>query len=58
MVRNVNVNKSTMIFQIKIVKLAIKYPRLIKSSLLLNFLITYFKDDIEGTHKEYTSKFK
>ena len=46
MVRNFNVNKSMITFKINIVKPATKYPRLIKSSILLNFLKTYFKDDL------------
>ena len=58
MVRNFNVNKSIIIFKINIVKPAIKYPRLIKSFILLNFQKTYFKDDLEETYKEFTSAIK
>ena len=36
--------KSTMIVKINIVKLVNKYPKLMKSPLLLNILKTYFKD--------------
>ena len=46
MVRNFNGNKSMITFKINFVKPATKYPRLIKSFILLNFLETYFKDDL------------
>ena len=48
--------KSTMIVKINIVKLVNKYPKLMKSPLLLNILKTYFK----GIKEKYknAAKFK
>ena len=44
MVEQFKINKTTMIFKINIVDLLDKYPKLMKSSMTLNFLKTDFKD--------------
>lgn len=38
------VHKTTMIFKINLIKLIDKHPKLMKSSVTLGFLKTYFKD--------------
>ena len=45
------INRSTVIFKINIVKLVDKYPKMLTSSLKLNFLKGYYKD-IESICKE------
>lgn len=57
MIINFNVNKSTLIFKMNMVKLVKKYTKLKKSSLPLNFFKTYFKD-IKKLCKEKAEKFK
>ena len=54
MIRIFSVTKSSVIYKIK---LANKYPRLMKSSLLLSFLKTYFKD-IKEICKENVTEFQ
>ena len=57
MVRNFNVNKSTLIFKMNIVKLVNKYTKLKKSFFSLNILKTYYKN-IKKICKEKAEKFK
>ena len=44
MAKKISVSKSTIIFKINVLKLFDKYPRLINSSVNLNFLKTYLKE--------------
>ena len=44
LVEQFGINKRTMIFNINIVKLADKYPKILTSSVTLNFLKSYHKD--------------
>ena len=44
LVKQFGINKSTIIFKINIVKLADKYPKMLTSSVTLNFLKSYHKD--------------
>ena len=55
MIKEFKVNKSTMIFKTNFQ--VNKYPKLIKSSMTLNFLKTYFKD-VKEICAENSSKFK
>ena len=43
MIKKLIFNKSTIIFKINLLKLIDKYPRLMKSSVNLNFLKRYLK---------------
>lgn len=51
------VHKTTMIFKINLVKLIDKHPKLMKSSVTLGFLKTYFKD-IKEIRGENLKNFK
>ena len=53
MIRNFNVNKSTIIFKTYIVKMVDIYPKLKNSLFALNFLKMYFKS-IKGICKDNT----
>ena len=44
LVEQFRINKSTIIFKINIVKLVDKYKKMLTSSVMLNFLKSYFKD--------------
>ena len=44
LVEQFGINRSTIIFKINIVKLAEKYPKMLTSSVTLNFLKSYHKD--------------
>ena len=44
LVEQFGINRSTIIFKINIVKLADKYPKMLTSSVTLNFLKSYYKD--------------
>ena len=57
MIRNFNVNKSTIIFKTYIVKMVDIYPKLKNSLFALNFLKMYFKS-IKGICNENTEEFK
>ena len=51
LVEQFGINRSTIIFKINIVKLADKYPKMLASSVTLNFLKSYYKDIKEFVRK-------
>ena len=57
LVNEFKVHKSTIIFKINIFKLIEKYPKLMKSSIVLGFLKNYYKD-IKQICKENSKEFE
>ena len=57
LVEQFNIAKCTMIFKMNIVKLVEKYPKMMASSVTLNFLKSYYKD-IKNICKENQEDFK
>ena len=56
LVEQFGINRSTMIFKINVVKLGDKYPKMLKSSMTLNFLKSFHKDT-KGICKEKSELF-
>ena len=57
MLRDMGISKSTIYFEVKLVKVIEKYPKLKKSSLPLNFMKNYMKS-IKQVCKESSNEFK
>ena len=57
LVERYNITKGTIIFKINIVKLVDKYPKMMTSSITLNFLKSYYKD-IKNICKENQEQFE
>ena len=57
MLRDMGVSKSTIYFEVKLLKVIEKYPKLKKSSLPLNFMKNYMKS-IKQVCKESSNEFK
>ena len=57
MVKKLKIHKSTIIFKINVFKLIEKYPKLMRSSIILTFLKNYLKD-IKKVCEDNLSDFK
>ena len=57
LVEQFKITKGTTIFKVNIVKLVNKYPRMMTSSITLNFLKCYYKD-IKNIFKENQENFR
>ena len=57
MVKKLKIHKSTIIFKINVFKLIEKYPKLMRSSVILPFLKNYLKD-INKICEDNLSEFK
>ena len=57
LVERFKITKGTIIFKVNIVKLIDKYPKMMTSSITLNFLKSYYKY-IKNNCKEYQEDFK